>query len=152
MYSTENVKNHKYFGLEELSDLVSQNPSIFPHVYDIEIPFRMGLRFFEIFRNIWNILFPKTFGLASRLFLRENLRYLDMYYMFVNSNNISIKHSEFEDKLFGLSEEQCTELSFNFIQSLHELTDAELISNEEYKSILDLFRTESSKYASRIYD
>lgn len=152
VYSTENVKNHKYFGLEELADLVSQHPTIFPHVFDIEIPFRMKLRFFEIFRNIWNILFPKTFGLVSRIFLRENLRYLDMYYMFVDSNNICIKHSEFDDKLFGLSEEQCTELSSNFIQYLYKLTDAELIPNEEYLSILYLFKAESSKYTSRIHD
>lgn len=88
VFSNENVKNHKYFGLQELSELILQNPTIFPHVYDINIPFRMKLRYFEIFRNIWNTLFPQTFQYVSTIFLENKLRYLDMYYMFVDSNNI----------------------------------------------------------------
>lgn len=152
VYSTENVKNHKYFGLEELTDLVSQYPTIFPHVFDIEAPLRIKLRFFEIFRNIWNMLFPKTFGFISKIFIRENLRYLDMYYMFVNSNSISIKYSEFDDKLFGLSEEQCIELSLNFILCLRKLTDIKLIHLEEYILIVNLFEAESSKYILKNHD
>lgn len=152
VYSAENIKNHKYFGLKELSDLVSQHPTIFPHVFDIKLPFRMRLRFFEIFRNIWNILFPRTFGFISRIFIRENLRYLDMYYMFVDCNNITIKHSEFDDKLFGLSMDQCTTLSFNFIQRLDKLKESGQMSDNEYQSTFTLFEEESSNYVSKIYE
>lgn len=152
VYSIENVKNHKYFGLEELTDLVSQHPTIFPHLFDIDTPLRIKLRFFEIFRNIWNIFFPNTFGFVSIIFIREGLRYLDMYYMFVESNSIPIKHSKFDDKLFGLSEEQCIELSLNFIHYLRKCTYTGLIHSEEYQLILDLFKDESSKYSLSNHD
>ena len=144
IFSDDNVKNHKYFGLLELRDLVSQNPTIFPHVYDIDIPFRMKLRYFEVFRNIWNGLFPQTFRYISSVFLESNLRYLDMYYMFVDSNNITIKQSDFEDKLFGLSKQQCVGLTENFILSINDLIHSDVISQDNYNRIFNLFTKECS--------
>ena len=127
-----------------LREKVSQNPTIFPHVYDIDIPLRIKLRYFEVFRNIWNVLFPQTFRYISSVFLESNLRYLDMYYMFVDSNNITIKHSDFEDKLFGLSKQQCVGLTENFILSINDLIHSNVISRDNYNRIFNLFTKECS--------
>ena len=104
----------------------------------------MKLRYFEVFRNIWNILFPWTFRYIANVFLESNLRYLDMYYMFVDSNNITIKHSDFEDKLFGLSKQQCIGLSENFLLSIINLIHSDVISRDDYNKILNLFSKECS--------
>lgn len=142
VFSEENVKNHKYFGLEDLEDIIVKHPTIFPHFYDLDIPLRMSLRYFEVFRNIWNLLFPNTFGFVSNIFIRANMRYLDMYYMFIESNNIQIKHSYFEDKLFGLTKRQCKEISKNFIITLKELVIKNQMSNNEYQTTLKMFMSE----------
>jgi hypothetical protein len=67
-----------------------------------------------------------------------------MYYMFVDSNNITIKHSDFEDKLFGLSKQQCVGLTENFILSINDLIHSDVISRDNYNRIFNLFTKECS--------